>query len=802
MSESYKIQEFVAHSTRVNCLSIGPKSKQVLATGGEDSKVNVWRIGDVSNIWTLGYNKSPIESLCFDSEELNVVSGAMNGSLKVFDLNEGRLARSLSGHQVNISSLQYHPYGEFIVSGSVDCTMKVWDVRNKACIQTYTGHSKEVNCVRFSPDGKWVASSSKDGQMLLWDLVAGKLVTSIKLAPTYVTSFEFNPTEFSLAAICSNRTVRVWDLDTMEVVCSTPPESSAVKAITFSNLGTSFCSTAKDTLKVWSMEPSLHLKGTIEMGWDKIVDMAVSNNSHLIAGSHMSNFVSLWAVDIEDYLTNQNDEEEEPVIVSSNNSNKVKNNVASVDEGRGVRPPSENDTAEAASTPTHVTKNRLRQNHQVQQDQLSRVQNQLSQLKSDLGLSDEAQEKANDDFRANRARQANGVPPRKDFISHEEDTKGLPNGGESPYLEVAAAEPRVDPSVEWDPDSSPKELATSMGESFWRRFKEKQLVDEEEIRRRLGNRDSTDGDSKGIALNDVDSINSKLPSSNYGNGPVEQSPRSGKSGGNVQPSEPVTNKRDRSSYRGVPIGNVVTPTNMKEGGGLEVVGQRHSQRTEVPVEIYPDNRSRPVSQPRTSAESHMVNSRSDREKCEDQLERVMAGGQRQSAILAQRLTSFKILRQLWNKGQVMDALDHLRTLCDSMHYNPQNLVVLADFIDAIDFRGNGLSLDSCLKMLQILDEMMGMSEAWTSMHVIDVAYRSFTTLAEAFGELIRQTRSIIVAGGVDLSRESRLDKCNACNEIFLKAKSRVDELKHRFRKSPKIIDVLETYQRIASQYFN
>jgi WD40 repeat protein len=54
------------------------------------------------------------------------------------------LLRSLSGHQVNTCSLQYHPYGDFIVSGSIDSNMKVWDVRNKSCIQTYTGHTKEV----------------------------------------------------------------------------------------------------------------------------------------------------------------------------------------------------------------------------------------------------------------------------------------------------------------------------------------------------------------------------------------------------------------------------------------------------------------------------------------------------------------------------------------------------------------------------------------------------------------------------------------------------------------------------------
>jgi katanin p80 WD40 repeat-containing subunit B1 len=171
-----------------------------------------------SNIWTLGSNKSAIECLCFDSEEQCVVSGSTNGSLKVFDLNEGKLARNLGQHPTTVHSIQYHPYGEFIVSGSADCTMKVWDVRSKTCIQTYNGHTKEVTCVRFSPDGKWVASSAMDGQILLWDLVAGKLIHSIKVqTPTFVRTFEFNPTEFTLAGATSMRSVKFWDLEVMEV---------------------------------------------------------------------------------------------------------------------------------------------------------------------------------------------------------------------------------------------------------------------------------------------------------------------------------------------------------------------------------------------------------------------------------------------------------------------------------------------------------------------------------------------------------------------------------------------------------
>lgn len=38
-------EEFVAHKANVNCLAMGHKSNQVLATGGDDKKVNLWAIG-------------------------------------------------------------------------------------------------------------------------------------------------------------------------------------------------------------------------------------------------------------------------------------------------------------------------------------------------------------------------------------------------------------------------------------------------------------------------------------------------------------------------------------------------------------------------------------------------------------------------------------------------------------------------------------------------------------------------------------------------------------------------------------
>lgn len=70
---------FVAHPTSVTCACVGRRSAQVLATGGDDKLVNVWRLRAVSsdsppvNVWSLSGNASPVEALSFDPRELHLI---------------------------------------------------------------------------------------------------------------------------------------------------------------------------------------------------------------------------------------------------------------------------------------------------------------------------------------------------------------------------------------------------------------------------------------------------------------------------------------------------------------------------------------------------------------------------------------------------------------------------------------------------------------------------------------------------------------------------------------------------------
>jgi len=40
----FYVEEFSAHNANVTCLALGQKSGLVLATGGADNKVNLWKV--------------------------------------------------------------------------------------------------------------------------------------------------------------------------------------------------------------------------------------------------------------------------------------------------------------------------------------------------------------------------------------------------------------------------------------------------------------------------------------------------------------------------------------------------------------------------------------------------------------------------------------------------------------------------------------------------------------------------------------------------------------------------------------
>ncbi|KAG6516354.1 hypothetical protein ZIOFF_026813 [Zingiber officinale] len=282
------IEEFVAHSSNVNCLKIGRKTSRVLVTGGEDHKVNLWAIGKPNAI--LVGHMSAVESVSFDLSEVLVAAGAASGSIKLWDLEEAK------SHRSNCIAVDFHPFGEFFASGSLDTNLKIWDIRRKGCIHTYKGHTRGVNAIKFTPDGRWVVSGGEDNTVKLWDLTAGKLLHDFKFHEGQIQCIDFHPNEFLLATGSADRTVKFWDLETFELIGSAGPETSGVRSMIFNPDGRTLLCGLHESLKVFSWEP-IRCHDAVDVGWSRLSDMNI-HEGKLLGCSYNQSCVGVWVVDL------------------------------------------------------------------------------------------------------------------------------------------------------------------------------------------------------------------------------------------------------------------------------------------------------------------------------------------------------------------------------------------------------------------------------------------------------------------------------------------------------------------------
>jgi len=118
-----------------------------------------------------------------------VVSGSADRTVRVWDLSDGTLLRTLTasscagaGHTACVASVAISPDGDRIVSGSADGTIKVWNPSDGTLLRTLpvpgggdAAHTGGVRSVAISPDGNRIASGGLDATIKLWSLTEGSL---------------------------------------------------------------------------------------------------------------------------------------------------------------------------------------------------------------------------------------------------------------------------------------------------------------------------------------------------------------------------------------------------------------------------------------------------------------------------------------------------------------------------------------------------------------------------------------------------------------------------------------------------
>ena len=108
-------------------------------------------------------------AVAFSPDNRLVAAAGADRTLRVWEIESGKLTAQIEDHADWILDLAFSPDGQKIATASRDKTSKVFDLKTKEAVSTFPGHNETVYSVTFSQDGKSVMSAGGDNRVRVWN---------------------------------------------------------------------------------------------------------------------------------------------------------------------------------------------------------------------------------------------------------------------------------------------------------------------------------------------------------------------------------------------------------------------------------------------------------------------------------------------------------------------------------------------------------------------------------------------------------------------------------------------------------
>ncbi len=292
------VQTFEGHQGNVNTVCFSPDNLHLIS-GSSDRTIRIWNMNQGTEAKVLEGHSGPVNTLCLNQDGRLALSGggdftSKDFRLRLWDLSEGKYIRSFKGHENAVNAVRFGQDEERAFSASDDGTVRVWDLRTGECQKILTGHDGGVSDVFPENQGRVVYSAGADRTIRRWDISSGLCTHVLEGHEGRVNSLWLDNDGNYLLSGGSDHTVRLWALNRKKTVRTFAGHRNEVNSVCLSSDMRFAISAGSDrTVKLWSVETEQCLR-TFEGHSSWVLSVGFSREGESAVSGGVDNDIRLW----------------------------------------------------------------------------------------------------------------------------------------------------------------------------------------------------------------------------------------------------------------------------------------------------------------------------------------------------------------------------------------------------------------------------------------------------------------------------------------------------------------------------